>query len=44
MSFAKDGNSDIYTMDLENRIVEKITNHPSIDTSPSYLLMEIYLF
>ena len=36
MSFAKDGNSDIYTMDLENRIVEKITNHPSIDTSPSY--------
>ena len=33
MSFAKDGNSDIYTMDLENRIVEKITNHPSIDTS-----------
>ena len=23
-------------MDLENRIVEKITNHPSIDTSPSY--------
>ena len=27
MSFAKDGNSDIYTMDLENRIVEKITNH-----------------
>ena len=37
MSFAKDGNSDIYTMDLENRIV-KITNHPSIDTSPSYSL------
>jgi len=36
MSFAKDGNSDIYTMDLENRIVERITNHPSIDTSPSY--------
>ncbi len=36
MSFAEDGNSDIYTMDLENRIVERITNHPSIDTSPSY--------
>ena len=34
MSFAKDGNSDIYTMNLENRIVERITNHPSIDTSP----------
>ena len=30
MSFAKDGNSDIYTMDLKNRIAEKITNHPSI--------------
>jgi hypothetical protein len=26
MSFAKDGKSDIYTMDLENRLVEKITN------------------
>ena len=23
-------------MDLENRVVERITNHPSIDTSPSY--------
>ena len=23
-------------MDLETRIVERITNHPSIDTSPSY--------
>ena len=31
-----DGNSDIYTMNLENRVVERITNHPSIDTSPSY--------
>ena len=43
MSFAKDGNSDIYTMDLENRIVEKITNHPSIDTSlpdGKYMLLE----
>ena len=36
MSFAEDGNSDIYTMDLETRIVEKITDHTSIDTSPSY--------
>ena len=27
MSFAKDGNSDIYTMDLESRIVERITEH-----------------
>ena len=36
VGFAKDGKSDIYTMDLENRLVERITNHPSIDTSPSY--------
>jgi Periplasmic component of the Tol biopolymer transport system len=36
MSFAMDGNSDIYTMNLENRIVKRITNHPSIDPSPSY--------
>ena len=33
MSFAKEGNSDIYTMDLETRIVERITEHSSIDTS-----------
>ena len=25
MSFAKDGNSDIFTMDLETRVVERIT-------------------
>ena len=36
MSFAKDGNSDIFTMNLETREVEKITEHPAIDTSPSY--------
>ena len=36
MSFAKDGNSDIFTMDLETRKVERITEHSSIDTSPSY--------
>ena len=36
MSFAKDGNSDIYTMDLDSRIVERITEHSSIDTSPSF--------
>ena len=36
MSFAKDGNSDIYTMELETRIVERITEHSSIDTSPSF--------
>ena len=27
MSFAKDGNSDIYTMDLDTRVVERITDH-----------------
>ncbi len=36
MSFAKDGNSDIFTMNLESREVERITDHSSIDTSPSY--------
>ena len=36
MSFAKDGNSEIYTMDLDTRIVEQLTEHPAIDTSPSY--------
>ena len=36
MSFAENGNSDIYTMDLESRLVEKITDHSAIDTSPSY--------
>ena len=36
MSFAKDGNSEIYTMDIDTRIVEKITDHISIDTSPSF--------
>ena len=40
MSFAKDGNSDIYTMDLENRIVERVTDHPSIDTHHHIHLME----
>jgi TolB protein len=36
MSFAKDGNSDIYSMDIKSRVVEQLTSHPSIDTSPSY--------
>ena len=36
MSFAKDGNSDIYTMNLKSRVVEQLTSHPSIDTSPSF--------
>ena len=38
--FAEDGNSDIYTMDLNTRFVERITNHSSIDTSPSFSQME----
>ena len=33
---AKDGNSEIYTMDLRTRRVQKLTRHPAIDTSPSY--------
>ena len=33
MSFAKGGNSDIFTLDLETREVEKITEHPAIDLS-----------
>ena len=40
MSFAKDGNSDIYTMDLDSRVVERITDHSSIDTSPLSHQME----
>ena len=44
MSFAKDGNSDIFTMNLETREVEKITEHPAIDTSPSlFSRWKIYL-
>ena len=27
---------DIFTMDLETRVVERITEHSSIDTSPSF--------
>ena len=27
---------DIYTMNLESRLVERITEHSSIDTSPSF--------
>ena len=31
-------------MDMETRVVERITDHSAIDTSPSYSPMEIYLF
>ena len=36
MSLAEKGVTDIYTMDLETRVVERITDHSSIDTSPSF--------
>ena len=36
MSMAENGNSDIYTMDLRTREVQRLTRHPAIDTSPSF--------
>ena len=36
MSMAKDGNTEVYTMDLRTRRVQRLTRHPAIDTSPSY--------
>jgi len=36
MSLARNGNSDIYTMDLRTRRVKQLTSHPAIDTSPCY--------
>ena len=36
MSMAKDGNSDIYTLDLRTRDVRRLTRHSGIDTSPSF--------
>jgi TolB protein len=36
MSFAENGNSDIYTMDLRTRKSKRLTSHPAIDTSPSF--------
>ncbi|MGE4562139.1 MAG: Tol-Pal system protein TolB, partial [Rhodospirillales bacterium] len=36
MSMAKDGNSEIYTMDLRTRVVKQLTFHSAIDTSASY--------
>ena len=40
----KKGNSDIYSMDIETKLVEKLTEHSTIDTSPSYSRWQIYLF
>ena len=36
MSMARDGNSEIYTMDLRTRVVKQLTKHSAIDTSASY--------
>ena len=36
MSLAQQGNSDIYTYDLETQKQKRLTHHPAIDTSPSY--------
>jgi TolB protein len=33
---AKDGNSEIFTMDIRTRVTKRLTNHSAIDTSPSY--------
>ena len=36
MSLAQKGVTDIYTMNLNNQKVDRLTNSSSIDTSPSY--------
>ena len=36
MSMAKNGNTEIYVMDLQTRAVKQLTRHSGIDTSPSY--------
>ena len=36
MSYAKNGVTDIYEMDLATRETKKLTSGPSIDTSPNY--------
>ncbi|MEQ8354682.1 MAG: Tol-Pal system beta propeller repeat protein TolB [Kiloniellaceae bacterium] len=36
LSMAKDGNSEIFTVDLRTRRQTKLTNNPAIDTSPSF--------
>jgi TolB protein len=36
MSLAQNGNSDIYTMDLRDRKVKRLTTNLGIDTSPSF--------
>ncbi len=36
MSLSKDGQPEIYIMDVANRSVERITNNNSIDTEPAW--------
>ena len=35
MSRARNGNTDLFVMDLRNRQTRRLTDHPAIDTSPS---------
>jgi TolB protein len=36
MSIARDGNSELFEMDLRSREMRRLTDNPGIDTSPSY--------
>ena len=36
MSIARDGNTEIYGMDLRSRALRRLTDNPGIDTSPSF--------
>jgi len=36
MAVARNGNSDIYVLDLRTRQLRRLTNHPGIDISPSF--------
>ena len=36
MSLARNGNTDIYEMNLKLKKMERLTNYPGIDTAPSY--------
>ena len=43
MSLARNGNTDIYEMNLKTQKLERLTNYDGIDTAPSYSLMVILL-
>src|SRR3546814_20674453 len=36
LSMAQDGNTEVFTVDLRTRRQTRLTNHPAIDTSPSF--------